>query len=145
LAAADHYGQQLPRSATADELRRGQILRLVRAVADRAALLSALEGLAGPPPIVRGHRERWEAEITQAIWMVRRMAAEALIVARDLVARIIFDRADRASMASGYLVGLITVELYTLPEGVLAEVLAAVPRWRSGIERPIPLPIPMHS
>jgi prophage antirepressor-like protein len=145
LAAADQYGQQLPRAATADELRRGQILRLVRSVADRAALLSALEGLAGPPPMVRGHRERWEAEITQAIWMVRRIAAEVLIVARDLVARIIFDRADRASIASGYLVALITVELYTLPEGVLAEVLAAVPRWRSGLERPIPLPIPMPS
>jgi hypothetical protein len=39
------------------------------------------------------------------------------------------------------LVALINVELSTLPEGVLAEVLAAVPRWRSGIERPIPLPV----
>ncbi len=48
--------------------------------------------------------------------------------------------ADRAPIASGYLVALIIVELYTVPEGVLAEVLAAVPRWRSGLERPIPMP-----
>ena len=50
-------------------------------------------------------------------------------------------RTDQGAVASGYLVALITVELYILPEGVLNELLAAVPHWRSGIERQVPLPI----
>jgi prophage antirepressor-like protein len=143
LAAADHFGQQLPRVATDDELRRGQILRLVRASGERSSLLLELQRLAGRPPAVKGHRERWEVELTQAIWMVRRLSAEMLVIARETVGRIVLARGRRPSEMAGHLLGMITLEMATLPEGVLAEVLVAVPRWRSGIERPIPLPVPM--
>jgi prophage antirepressor-like protein len=143
LAAADHFGQELPRVATDDELRRGQILRLVRASGERSGLLLELQRLAGRPPAVKGHRERWEVELTQAIWMVRKLSTEMLVLAREAVGRIILARWRRPSEMAGHLLGLITLEMATLPEGVLAEVLVAVPRWRSGIERPIPLPVPM--
>jgi hypothetical protein len=121
---------------------RGQVLRLVRCFGQRAALLSVLERLGGArAPAVEGAGKAWEVELTKAIWLVRRLSAGLLIAAREEIGRLILEHDPRDQRMVGTLVGLITIELGTLPEGVLAEVLAAVPRWRSGIERPIPLPI----
>jgi hypothetical protein len=142
LAAAFARGQELPRAAHADELVRGQVLRLLRCTSQRRALLGVLErigGLRAPEVIDATHA--WQVELTQAVWLVRRLSDGPLLVARDEVGRLLLEHDPRDQQVVGTLVGLITIELRTLPEGVLAEVLAAVPRWRSGVERPIPLPV----
>ncbi|MBL8619178.1 MAG: hypothetical protein JNM72_26435 [Deltaproteobacteria bacterium] len=142
LAAAHARGQELPRAANADEIVRGQVLRLMRGSDQRAPMIAALERLGGASaPPVAGAAQPWEVEVTKAIWLVRRLSAGLLIAARDEVGRLILEHDSRDQRMVGTLVALIAIELGTLPEGVLAEVLAAVPRWRSGIERPIPLPV----
>jgi hypothetical protein len=142
LAAAHARGQELPRVANVDEIVRGQVLRLMRCSGQRAPMIATLERLGGAAaPPVAGAGQPWEVELTKAIWLVRRLGAGLLIAARDEVGRLILEHDPRDQQMVGTLVALIAVELGTLPEGVLAEVLAAVPRWRSGIERPIPLPV----
>jgi prophage antirepressor-like protein len=142
LAAAHARGQELPRAANADELVRGQVLRLVRCTGQRGPLLEVLERLGGArAPAVSGATHAWQVELTQAAWLVRRLSAGLLVAARDEVGRLILEHDPRDHQMVSTLVALITVELCSLPEGVLAEVLAAVPRWRSGMERPIPLPV----
>lgn len=142
LAAAFARGQELPRAAQADELVRGQVLRLMRSAGQRAALIAVLERLGGlRAPSVAGATHDWQVELTQAVWLVRRLTAETLVHAREEVGRLILERDPRDHQMVATLVALINVELSTLPEGVLVEVLAAVPRWRSGVERPIPLPV----
>jgi prophage antirepressor-like protein len=141
LAAAHAAGQELPRPASPAELVRGQILRLVRSSLSRAALLVPLRAAAGEPPPVSGAVEQWEVDVTQAVWMVRTLDPGQLVVARAQVGDIALAAAPHDPKAAAVLLVLLQRELQTLPEGVLMEVLAAVPRWRSGIERPIPLPV----
>ncbi|MBL8618546.1 MAG: hypothetical protein JNM72_23240 [Deltaproteobacteria bacterium] len=141
LAAAHAAGQELPRPASPAELVRGQILRLVRSSLSRAALLVPLRAAAGEPPPVSGAVEQWEVDVTQAVWMVRTLDPGQLVVARAQVGEIALAAAPHDPKAAAVLLVLLQRELQTLPEGVLMEVLAAVPRWRSGIERPIPLPV----
>jgi prophage antirepressor-like protein len=142
LAAAFARGEELPRAAHPDELLRGQVLRLMRCTSLRAAMLAALERMGGMrAPAVIDATHSWQVELTQAAWLVRRLSAGLLVSAREEVGRLRLEHDSRDPQMVGTLVGLISIELESLPEGVLAEVLAAVPRWRSGVERPIPLPV----
>ena len=137
LVAARLRGLELPPPASPDELLRGQVLRMVRGDGARADVLAILTRAIGPAPVVRRPHAAWEGLITQAVWMVRRADVATLLVARDEVARAIFCRDQRNPTVVATLVGLISTELLTLPEGMLLDVLSAVPRWRSGEARRI--------
>jgi hypothetical protein len=114
----------------------------MRCTSLRAAMLAALERIGGMrAPAVIDATHSWQVELTQSAWLVRRLSAGLLVSAREEVGRLRLEHDSRDPQMVGTLVGLISIELESLPEGVLAEVLAAVPRWRSGVERPIPLPV----